>query len=104
MSRRRLLALAGGAVGAAAAGGAIATIDGRTAVTDTVEFDGDHQAGIMTPQQAHLRFAAFDLTTASRDDVSRLMRQWTAAAALMASGRSLGRIESNRVGAADRHR
>ena len=95
MSRRRLLALAGGVVGAAAAGGAIATIDGRTAVTDTVEFHGDHQAGITTPQQAHLRFAAFDLTKASRDDVSRLMRQWTAAAALMAGGRSLGRIESN---------
>ena len=95
MSRRRLLALAGGAVGAAAAGGAITTIDGRTAVTDTVEFHGDHQAGITTPQQAHLRFAAFDLTKASRDDVSRLMRQWTAAAALMAGGRSLGRIESN---------
>ncbi len=95
MSRRRLLALAGGAAGAAAAGGAIATIDGRTAVTDTVEFHGDHQAGITTPQQAHLRFAAFDLTRASRDDVTRLMRRWTAAAALMAGGRSLGRIERN---------
>jgi deferrochelatase/peroxidase EfeB len=95
ISRRRLLALAGGAVGAAAAGGAIATIDGRTAVSDTVEFHGDHQAGITTPQQAHLRFAAFDLTTSSRGDVTRLMRQWTAAAALMAGGRPLGRIGSN---------
>jgi deferrochelatase/peroxidase EfeB len=96
MSRRRLLAIAGGAVGAAAAGGAIAAIDdGRTAVTDTVDFHGDHQAGITTPQQAHLRFAAFDLATASRSDVARMMRQWTAAAALMAGGHALGRIESN---------
>jgi deferrochelatase/peroxidase EfeB len=95
MSRRRLLALAGGAVGAAAAGGAIATIDGRTADAETVEFHGDHQSGILTPQQAHLRFAAFDLTTSSRDDVVKLFRQWTAAAALMTGGRSLGPIESN---------
>jgi deferrochelatase/peroxidase EfeB len=97
LSRRRLLVLAGGAVGAAAAGGAIATIDdGRTAVTETVDFHGEHQAGITTPQQAHLRFAAFDLTTASRENVGRLMRRWTAAAALMAGGHALGRIESNR--------
>ena len=95
MSRRRLLALAGGAVGAAAAGGAIAAIDGQTADADVVEFHGENQAGIVTLQQAHLRFAAFDLATTSRDDVARLMQQWTTAAALMAGGRSLGKIESN---------
>ncbi|MFC5431589.1 iron uptake transporter deferrochelatase/peroxidase subunit [Paraburkholderia denitrificans] len=46
-------------------------------------FYGEHQGGIVTPQQAHTYVAAFDLTTASRDDVIDLLRAWTQAAARM---------------------
>jgi deferrochelatase/peroxidase EfeB len=88
LSRRRLLVAAGGAVGAAAAGGALAA-DGRSAAADTITFDGPHQAGIVTPQQAHLRMTAFDLN-AGREDLRSLLRRWTAAARLMAVGHELG--------------
>ena len=47
-------------------------------------FYGEHQSGIVTPQQAHTYVAAFDLTTTSRDDVIALLRQWTESAARMA--------------------
>ena len=49
-------------------------------------FHGVHQAGIVTPQQGHTYFAALDLQTTKRDDVVRLLRAWTDAAARMTSG------------------
>ena len=45
-----------------------------------------HQAGIVTPQQAHSYFLALDLLAAKRDDVVRLLRLWTDAAARMTVG------------------
>lgn len=54
--------------------------------TDTVPFWGEHQAGIVTPQQGHVYFAAFDLTTTKRDDVIALMRAWTEASSRMTQG------------------
>jgi deferrochelatase/peroxidase EfeB len=53
-------------------------------------FFGDHQAGIVTPQQRHAYFAAFDLITDKRDDVAALLRAWTDAAARMSRGAGLG--------------
>ena len=90
LSRRRLLVAAGGAVGAAAAGGVLAA-DGRSAAADTIPFDGPHQAGIATPQQSHLRMAAFDLT-ADRAELRSLLRRWTGACRLMTAGHELGAI------------
>ena len=55
-----------------------------------VEFYGPHQAGIITPVQDRLHFAAFDLTTSSRDDVVDLLTRWTAAAAQMTRGQDVG--------------
>jgi deferrochelatase/peroxidase EfeB len=49
-------------------------------------FYGPHQAGIVTPQQTNVYFAAFDLTTTKREDVVKLLRQWTDAAALLTAG------------------
>lgn len=50
-------------------------------------FYGAHQAGITTPAQAHLQFAAFDMAAdADRRDLIRLLRDWTTAAARMAQG------------------
>ncbi|MDX6720134.1 MAG: deferrochelatase/peroxidase EfeB [Solirubrobacteraceae bacterium] len=96
MNRRRFLGAAGIAAGGLAAGGAIATaLDGGTAGADggddVVPYYGVHQAGITTPTQSRLHIAAFDvLDGASREDVRDLMRRWSAAAARMSEGRSLG--------------
>jgi deferrochelatase/peroxidase EfeB len=49
-------------------------------------FYGPHQAGITTPMQDSLYFAAFDLTAATRDDVIALLRAWTQAAARLTAG------------------
>src|SRR6185295_3427691 len=44
-------------------------------------FWGEHQSGIVTPPQHHLYFAAFDVVTTKREDLVKLMKAWTAAAA-----------------------
>jgi deferrochelatase/peroxidase EfeB len=49
-------------------------------------FWGAHQGGITTPVQRHTYTAALDLVTTKRDDVIRLLRVWTSAAARMSSG------------------
>ena len=49
-------------------------------------FFGEHQAGIVTPQQSHTYVAALDLVTDKRDDVIALLREWTDAAARMTRG------------------
>jgi deferrochelatase/peroxidase EfeB len=57
--------------------------DGR----DQIEpFWGPHQGGITTAVQSHTYAAALDLITTKRDDVIRLLRIWTNAAAKMSSG------------------
>ncbi|MDX6682143.1 MAG: deferrochelatase/peroxidase EfeB, partial [Solirubrobacteraceae bacterium] len=96
MNRRRFLGTAGLTAGGLVAGGAIATaLDGGEAGaggrSDVVAFYGPHQAGITTPTQSRLHIAAFDVVEgASRADVQDLMRRWTAAAARLSAGESLG--------------
>ncbi|MFJ5555939.1 Dyp-type peroxidase [Streptomyces sp. NPDC093250] len=88
---------AGLALGAAAAGGAVAVArtgygpetDGTDAGA-AVEFHGPHQAGIATPVQDRLHFAAFDVTTEDRAEFVELLKEWTAAARRMTAGRSVG--------------
>ncbi|OBZ08699.1 iron uptake transporter deferrochelatase/peroxidase subunit [Bacillus sp. FJAT-26390] len=60
-----------------------------------VDFYGAHQAGITTPPQDFIVFAAFDLTANSLDDVRKLFQAWTAAAAAMTSGEMLGSNNEN---------
>jgi deferrochelatase/peroxidase EfeB len=94
MTRRRLL----GAAGIAGAGlglGAGGSLAGREAAASdaepqTVPFHGPHQAGIATPAQDRLHFAAFDLTIETRRELRDLLREWSAAAARMTAGRALG--------------
>lgn len=52
-----------------------------------VPFNGPHQAGIDTPAQEFLDFAAFDVTSSSIDDLRDVLKQWTAAAAALTAGR-----------------
>lgn len=98
LSRRRLLGAAGVGVAAVAAG--VTAVSRRSAKdpdtnalpsdSGAVAFYGSHQAGIATPAQDRLHFAAFDVTTTSRDRLIRLLRDWTDAAAKMAQGLPVG--------------
>jgi deferrochelatase/peroxidase EfeB len=101
VSRRGLLGaagagLAGLAVGAAAGYAAGSEESAPTAAaaagTRTYPFYGEHQAGILTPVQDRLHFAAFDVTTDSRAELVQLLKDWTAAAARMTMGLGAGDI------------
>jgi deferrochelatase/peroxidase EfeB len=87
LSRRALLG-AGAAGGLAVAGVAGCGSDERPAA-QRVPFRGRHQAGIATPVQDRLHFAAFDVV-GSRADLHDLLRKWTVAAERMAAGRLAG--------------
>ncbi len=56
------------------------------AVSQVVPFRADHQAGILTPVQDRLHFAAFDVHTESRAELVELLRTWTAMAERMTAG------------------
>lgn len=58
--------------------------------SSTHPFHGEHQAGILTPAQDRLVFAAFDVTTTSRDDLEALLTVWASAAAELTAGRPVG--------------
>src|SRR3954447_9702342 len=98
VSRRQLLgyAGAGAAVGAAGFAGGVggARADEEAAPTDRYPFHGAHQAGIVTPAQDRLHFAAFDVTATSRAELVLLLRAWTSAAAAMTQRRPVGGASS----------
>ncbi|MFC8515696.1 iron uptake transporter deferrochelatase/peroxidase subunit [Streptomyces sp. NPDC057257] len=98
-SRRSLLGWGGAglALGAAAAGGAVAMtrvgndVDPTAAETGAaVAFHGANQAGIATPVQDRLHFAAFDVQTDDRAEFVRMLKDWTAAARRMTAGKAVG--------------
>src|ERR1700712_4035175 len=86
-SRRRFLGTAFGAAGAVGAGGAGFGVaratepDASSAAPaqPVVPFYGRHQAGIATPAQDRLAFAAFDITSFDAQDVEVLLGSWAAA-------------------------
>jgi deferrochelatase/peroxidase EfeB len=85
-TRRRMFGIAGTGVALAGAGAVGAGIDRArdprpaAAPLDIVDFHGAHQAGIVTPAQEHLHFAALDVTTEDRAKLVSLLRTWTDAA------------------------
>lgn len=93
-SRRAVLGLAGGtaglaglaAVGGLAVGRSTAPDPGLDVERRTYPFAGDHQAGIVTPQQERLYLAAFDLTSTDRSDLVGLLQRWTTLAARLTQG------------------
>lgn len=98
-SRRSLIGWGGAglALGAATAGGAVAMTrtgnDVDPAAADTgaaVDFHGTYQAGIATPVQDRLHFAAFDVTTTDRAEFVQLLKDWTEAARRMTAGKAVG--------------
>jgi deferrochelatase/peroxidase EfeB len=97
ITRRRLLASAGAGGAGLALGGAGGFLVGHETAeasgdgTGSVPFYGEHQAGIGTPAQDRLHFAAFDLVGgSSRSDLRELMREWSKAAAEMTAGEMIG--------------
>jgi deferrochelatase/peroxidase EfeB len=102
-SRRRFLggaglAAAGVAVGAA---GGFAVGRSRDAAAETtsgsgaaepskaaavVPFYGEHQAGVTTTQQERLMFAALDVTTTDKQELTRMLGRWAAMASRFTQG------------------
>jgi deferrochelatase/peroxidase EfeB len=97
LTRRALLASSGAAAAVAAAAGVGygAGQEGDDATPPgaghTVDFYGEHQAGIATPAQDRLHFAAFDVTDGTKaDELRDLLKEWTAASGTMAGGQPIG--------------
>ncbi|MFF4754898.1 iron uptake transporter deferrochelatase/peroxidase subunit [Streptomyces sp. NPDC002514] len=97
-SRRALIGWGGAglALGAAVAGGAVAAArtgedpDPAAGAGTAEGFHGAHQAGIATPVQDRLHFAAFDVKTDDRAALVQLLKDWTAAARRMTEGKAIG--------------
>jgi deferrochelatase/peroxidase EfeB len=103
-TRRGFLGAAGLAVAGSALGGveapalAKAVDPAPTAPQAQIEpFWGKNQGGIVTPAQAHTYFAALDLTTDKRDEVIRLLKAWTNAAARLTAGKLIEPFEVTEV-------
>jgi deferrochelatase/peroxidase EfeB len=97
LSRRRLLGAAGAgalAVGAAGVGGFAYGHESEKPQHGVDQasypFHGEHQAGITTPAQDRLHFAAFDVTTESREELVALLQAWTEAARNLTAGIQVG--------------
>jgi deferrochelatase/peroxidase EfeB len=106
ITRRNLLKTAG--VGAAGIGlGASGYLVGQESAeasangAGSVPFYGEHQAGIDTPAQDRLHFAAFDLQTEDPAELRELMREWSEAAAEMTGGEMVGDVNDLQVAPPD---
>ena len=107
-SRRGVLGLVGaGVAGAALGGGGVALAaglaggqgafapggsgSGAGARTGVVPFTGEHQAGIATPVQDRLHFAAFTMLKGTgREELIALLTDWTRAAEALTRGAEVG--------------
>jgi deferrochelatase/peroxidase EfeB len=103
VSRRAVLGAAGAGVAGIGLGAAAMVYADRRGVAAqgapapgpidrAYPFYGEHQAGIVTPAQDRLHFAAFDVITDDRDELIALLRDWTAAAARMTQGQDAGEL------------
>ncbi|RUQ99298.1 deferrochelatase/peroxidase EfeB [Labedella endophytica] len=109
VSRRGLLGLvsagaaglaAGAAGGVGFATGMGSTGEGTAGSTATYPFYGDHQAGITTPAQDRLHFAAFTVSsTLDREGLIGLLSDWSAAAARLTQGLDVS--ETGALGGSD---
>jgi deferrochelatase/peroxidase EfeB len=101
-SRRGFVGAAIGVAGLAVVGGAgygvARATDGSdsgstgSGGTSRVPFYGAKQAGIATPAQDRLAFAAFDVTSFDVEDIKAMLGTWAAAASLMTVGLPIGPV------------
>src|SRR5699024_11191827 len=54
----------------------------------TYPFYGEHQQGIITPQQTYVYFLVLDLATESLDEVREVFKTWTTYAARLTQGKN----------------
>ena len=91
-SRRGFLGVAGGVIATSTLAGRVAAeaISSPPAPASgtnvSVPFYGIHQAGIDTPRQSYIVFAALDLVTDQVSEVIRLLQTWTEAGCRLTSG------------------
>ena len=88
LSRRGFLALMGAGGAGAASFGVLTGCSTDAADSDlSYDFYGEHQAGIITPAQDRMHFAAFDIADdMNRDDLIELLQDWTYAASRLTLG------------------
>ncbi|KRE59489.1 iron uptake transporter deferrochelatase/peroxidase subunit [Paenibacillus sp. Soil750] len=60
-----------------------------TTTSETLDFYGTHQTGVVTPAQNFANVAAFDVTTSDVKELQALMKQWTEMAASLMAGKPL---------------
>jgi deferrochelatase/peroxidase EfeB len=89
-TRRQFFGVAAGGVALTSVGSvARAAIPVTTPrASEATSFFGLHQAGIATPQQTNVYFAAFDLTAKNREELIELFTVWTTAAERLSRGES----------------
>ena len=106
ITRRRLLAgagVAGVGIGLGGTGYLLGrdSAEGATHLDARVPFYGARQAGIDTPAQDRLHFAAFDLTVSSAGELRDLLGEWSDAAAEMTQGRMVGDVNDEQLAPPD---
>lgn len=103
MSRRDMLKTAGVGgvgvlIGASGLGGLLALAENDSSAEktkDVVPFYGRHQSGITTKPQDHIYFASLDVTTATKQDLLKLFKDWTKASAQMMEGKPIEELSGN---------
>ncbi len=96
ISRRGLLGLAGAGVVGAGVGFGVDRLavaqqpTGQSGASAVYPFYGEHQSGITTAAQDRLHFASFDVADISRSELVELLQDWSAAAARMTAGKTVG--------------
>ncbi|MCY9512839.1 iron uptake transporter deferrochelatase/peroxidase subunit [Paenibacillus apiarius] len=63
---------------------------GQTGAVGSIPFHGTKQAGIATPPQKYICFAAFDITQADRMKLEQLCKTWTDYSVHMTAGQPVG--------------
>lgn len=88
VSRRNLLGGAAAGAVAVAAGSTIRPGSAEASGPSAADyaFEGRHQQGILTPQQAHATYVALDVTAASRSELVDLFRGLTSTARALTTG------------------
>lgn len=103
ISRRNILKTAGVGgvgmlIGASGIGGLLSAKERENQtenMKDSIVYYGIHQQGITTPPQNHVYFVSLDVIATKKEEVVKLFKDWTKAAALMTEGKAVGELSSN---------